>query len=463
MSTKHQTESKEKFIQKMNDLFKSFDTDGDGSISFEEYEKISSQLLIKDTLQKTVSKEHPISQQEFQDLSLKGYDFLYGIFKNMDINNDGTINFEEMRTVISQNQVDLDDESIQEIFKKYDTNGDGVIDFSEWVDILLYIPNFKDVNDLFSYWKQVTMRMTIEEELPIQIKKSEASSDQYKFMIAGALSGGASKTGTAPLERVKILKQVNPNFAKMTSGALLKELYKNEGIRGLFKGNGIHVLKSSPEKSINFLIYENVKYLFKNLRKGGDLSSLELLLAGSIAGGVSTAILHPMDVIKTQLTANPKTPTVASVLTNLIQEGKTNPSSSSLKRIKPFFKGLGTNLGGTIPSAGVNIMFYELIKDKIYGKHPLEQPGIVPIMGIGASSAIISAGIFYPLTLLKSKIMMKTDPSQTILTISKDVFKSYGFKGFYKGFAIATAKVVPQNSIAFAVYEASKVLLGVNK
>lgn len=43
------------------------------------------------------------------------------------------------------------------------------------------------------------------------------------------------------------------------------------------------------------------------------------------------------------------------------------------------------------------------------------------------------------------------------------IFKKEGVRGFFRGWAANTLKVVPQNSIRFVTYEFLKTLLGVKK
>ena len=72
--------------------------------------------------------------------------------------------------------------------------------------------------------------------------------------IAGGLAGAASRTVTSPLERLKILLQIEGSdgqFKRRGIYSNLKEMYRAEGfIRGFFRGNGMNVLRIAPHSAM---------------------------------------------------------------------------------------------------------------------------------------------------------------------------------------------------------------------
>ena len=95
------------------------------------------------------------------------------------------------------------------------------------------------------------------------------------YFVAGGIAGVVSRTATAPLDRLKVyliaqvgVKDDAMNHAK--SGAPLKAvktagrplieavktLWRMGGIRSLFAGNGLNVVKVMPESAIKFGSYE---------------------------------------------------------------------------------------------------------------------------------------------------------------------------------------------------------------
>lgn len=76
-------------------------------------------------------------------------------------------------------------------------------------------------------------------------------------------------------------------------------MLKEGGVRSLWRGNGINVLKIAPESAIKFAAYEQVKRLIKGDSKE-NLSIYERFCAGALAGGISQSSIYPLEVLKTR-------------------------------------------------------------------------------------------------------------------------------------------------------------------
>jgi solute carrier family 25 phosphate transporter 23/24/25/41 len=70
------------------------------------------------------------------------------------------------------------------------------------------------------------------------------------------------------------------------------------GIKSLWRGNGINVIKIAPESAFKFAAYEQAKsVIVKNLGAADrELSIYERFAAGSFAGGFSQSVIYPMEV-----------------------------------------------------------------------------------------------------------------------------------------------------------------------
>lgn len=144
------------------------------------------------------------------------------------------------------------------------------------------------------------------------------------YFIAGGLAGMISRTATAPLDRLKVYliaqttskdaavkaaKEGAPIKAVAHFGRPLidavKDLWRAGGLRSLFAGNGLNVLKVMPESAIKFGAYEASKKFFARL-DGSDPKHLHptaQFLAGGIGGAVAQCVVYPLDTLKLHVPA----------------------------------------------------------------------------------------------------------------------------------------------------------------
>jgi len=80
--------------------------------------------------------------------------------------------------------------------------------------------------------------------------------------IAGGVAGAVSRTVVSPLERLKILFQIQTvgrEEYKMSIGKALKKMWREEGFRGLMAGNGTNCIRIVPYSAVQFGSYNFYK------------------------------------------------------------------------------------------------------------------------------------------------------------------------------------------------------------
>ena len=308
----------------------------------------------------------------------------------------------------------------------------------------------------------------------------ENSKKHYQHFIAGALAGAVSRTLTAPLERLKILYQVNYRCSKIKPPRILKglkEVYISEGVTGLFRGNLINVSKATPETAIRLYVFEKVKFYLKAVH-GEKLSTDKLFFAGAIAGITASFSIFPLDVIKTRLSAAPSgTYTgILDTMSKLYKEGG----------VRIFYKGVEATFCSAMPNSGLNLCCYELLKRLFSGSYENDNSQYLStptLMLTGGLSAMISSSLLYPLQTIQSRLIMqglsKSDmhitrfnapffyvgdnliikKKQTMVQVIKSTFHKEGVRGFFKGYVPGMTKIIIGNAISFGSYEKFKTLL----
>jgi solute carrier family 25 phosphate transporter 23/24/25/41 len=386
---------------------------------------------------------------------------LYKLFHEIDANGDGKLSMEEVRDALPRLHIHpYSREQLARMMKQIDTDGDGTIDFDEWRTLLGLIPA-SNVQILFQYWEQAAViddsseGLMLATSIPVEISLTAPYVDSIKVIIAGGISGAASRTCTAPLERLKILYQVSKDKPPSVITGL-KYMYQRDGIRGLFRGNFTNVLKVIPEKSIKFWTFETAKTALSAHSRDQELGPTKLFLAGATSGVVTHTAVFPMEVIRTRLSAAPK-----EAYSGIIDCAQKIAKTEGL--FLPFFRGLSASLASTIPYSGLNLMTYELMKKALYGITDAE-PSIGSLMFVGSASNTACQMFFYPLTVAKSRIIMQGYHRLQIkglFPVLRDMLNE-GLRGLFKGFMPQLLKSAPSHAIMFGVYEQCKRWFNIN-
>jgi solute carrier family 25 protein 43 len=276
--------------------------------------------------------------------------------------------------------------------------------------------------------------------------------------VAGGVSGVASRTITSPLDVVKILAQVG---TKDTAGGFLQSfsnIYRNEGIKAFWKGNGIACVRLFPYNAIQFSSFNKMKVMLSD--EHGRLSMLNSMVAGSMGGVIATCTTYPTDMVKTRLTASHSDPAKAKY------HGIVHAFKLILQEegALAFYKGMSTSILGVIPYAGGTFMAYEFL-DKAWGKPKDKMTGFENFIN-GCLAASFAQTFSFPFDTIRKKLQAQSKTVSAemrpdvefngmIDCVVKTV-KQNGVLGLWRGTTANLAKVAPFAGIMFASFEAAK-------
>eukprot|EP01089_Gocevia_fonbrunei_P012976 TRINITY_DN3205_c0_g1_i1.p1 TRINITY_DN3205_c0_g1~~TRINITY_DN3205_c0_g1_i1.p1 ORF type:complete len:158 (+),score=27.98 TRINITY_DN3205_c0_g1_i1:58-531(+) len=127
----------------------------------------------------------------------------------------------------------------------------------------------------------------------------------YKWVFYGAISGAFSRSATAPLERLKILNQVQHLSVNGTKYkgvfSALRKIWVEEGFLAYWKGNGTNVVRIMPSEAARFFSYDVFKKLLYGKEGQYATSPLVRVAAGALAGMTSTLATFPLDLVRSRL------------------------------------------------------------------------------------------------------------------------------------------------------------------
>ncbi|ESK97415.1 mitochondrial carrier [Moniliophthora roreri MCA 2997] len=341
------------------------------------------------------------------------------------------------------------------------------------------------------------------------------SPEVASYFIAGGCAGAASRTVVSPLERLKIIQQVQPKGSTQYKGVWnsLVRMWKEEGFKGYMRGNGINCLRIVPYSAVQFTTYEQLKKWFA--RGSRELDTPKRLASGALAGITSVCSTYPLDLVRARLSiatasipinalpsateslgaalASTTTSAAASAtkattsspkLINAIHTSAAAQASALSHSYKPseltiwgmtmkivreeggvrgLYRGLVATAFGVAPYVGINFAAYELLRGIIT---PPGKTSVARKLTCGALAGSISQTLTYPFDVLRRK-MQVTGMKSSGLGIKYNgafealigIIRTEGFVGLYRGLWPNLLKVAPSIATSFFTYELVKDLL----
>lgn len=235
-------------------------------------------------------------------------------------------------------------------------------------------------------------------------------------LLVGATAGAVARSVTAPLDRVKILYQIDPSRAFSMQRALKSgvTIWRNTGARGLWRGNTAAVIRIAPYSAIAFTTYSQFEILFRTLTGIGGMNrkhdSGNVAMAGVIrfwsgagAGTVATLATYPLDLLRARVAAHwgvePKYPSYAGALREIV---RTEGAGA-------LFNGLRPTLVGIVPYAGLSFMTYETLKSWACRRWGYEHAGELPTASrlvMGAVAGLVAQTSTYPLHVVRRRMQV---------------------------------------------------------
>jgi len=135
-----------------------------------------------------------------------------------------------------------------------------------------------------------------------------------KDFLAGGIAAAISKTAVAPIERVKLLLQVQATSKQIAKADQYKGMVdcfvripKEQGFLAFWRGNMANVIRYFPTQALNFAFKDKYKQVFLG---GVDKNKQFLryfagnLASGGAAGATSLCFVYPLDFARTRLAAD---------------------------------------------------------------------------------------------------------------------------------------------------------------
>lgn len=266
--------------------------------------------------------------------------------------------------------------------------------------------------------------------------------------LAGGISAATAKTAIAPIERVKLILQIQEENQMIPKDKKYKGIIdcfvrvsSEQGVLSFWRGNLVNLIRYFPLQALNFSFNNFYKHLF-----GADASDKEShffkfflcnLVSGGLAGGSSLAFVYPLDFARTRMAAdissNFKNREYKNFIVCLQKIYKTDG-------LKGIYRGLIVSFYGAIVYRAGYFGFYDTLSS-----YELDNGrNIIRMFFIAQIVSFISSLISYPFDLVSRKMMMMSGipENEQIYKNTRDCWKQVyqigGVKEFYRG-ALANA------------------------
>ncbi|KAJ2782074.1 hypothetical protein H4R18_002494 [Coemansia javaensis] len=296
-----------------------------------------------------------------------------------------------------------------------------------------------------------------------------------KHLIAGGISGAVSRTVVSPLERMKILFQVQSKGGGGGgySGVVgtLAKIWREEGIAGYMRGNGTNIVRIVPYSAVQFATYEQLK---RALMEEGrtELDTKRRLLAGAGAGIASVAATYPLDIVRTRISVQtahalanvdalpknargrPIIPKMPGIVETFVHIYRTEGG------LRATYRGFGPTLAGVAPYIALNFQCYEVLR-KLFTPPGEAAPSGTRKLVCGALAGCCAQTITYPFDVLRRRMQVTSMSGinykySSTLDAIKQMIRSEGVLGLYRGLVPNYLKVAPAIGVSFWSYELAK-------
>jgi len=499
-------ENHQKYVEKWNEL----DQDNDGKIEKECIVEVLVENQLSDQPDTVNSRICPIQLQILEEKASE-------IIEEADISGDGSLTKQEFIGYMHEN-----DKRARIIFNELDTDNDGVLKITDIINheelkhldlseaqATAFLIELLDEDLIQSHWKDNCLEITRDEfrdwhiselfntrrtneilkaglaemfydisqklstaniEFTAYIGQKEPENDHRSFLdripvetfLFGGIAGAISRTTTAPLDRLKVFFQVHERSTRKGYLKTLQFMYSEGGIKSLWRGNFVNVMKIFPETGLKFGIFETIKNNFC----GAEPSKTQRFFAGATAGAMAQTCIYPIEVLKTRMVLRS-----TGQYTSVFNCARTIVQTEGLRA---FGRGYLPTVFGIFPYAGLELLFAETARGYLLSDHrwAINADGnlywfLPPV--IGGSSSFVAGSLVYPVNLIRTKMQAMRPKDYVELgsplehrapfigQIVKEIYTDYGLRGFYHGLGANLTKAVAATSITFGVWEYLKI------
>lgn len=296
--------------------------------------------------------------------------------------------------------------------------------------------------------------------------KGDNSSNQKKnytsqilvSLVSGVGAGILCTIACAPFDVAKVRLQIQGALGihKYSGGSvsIIRMIYREEGIRGVFKGVGPALFTVPLFWGVYWPIYDRMKSYCKD--NYPEISSYKMHLSSAIAAGVAgDVITNPFWVTRTR---------IQTLCLHSEVHLKSNISTWDMIKviyreegILAFYSGLGASFLG-LSHVAIQFPLYENLK-RICREHRADgKETVFDLIGSSIAAKLVASTITYPHEVLRARLQdgrfdHNKSKSFNLITVTKDIIKKEGVAALWSGLRVNLVRIVPATCTSFVSYE----------
>ncbi|KAL4202562.1 hypothetical protein AMTRI_Chr02g221700 [Amborella trichopoda] len=279
----------------------------------------------------------------------------------------------------------------------------------------------------------------------------------FNHFSTSGISVTAATGVTHPLDVVKVRLQmqlVGQKGPLTGMGKIFAEIVKIEGPQALYLGLTPALTRSLLYGGLRVGLYEPCKY-FCNLTLGST-NILVKIASGAFSGAIASALTNPTEVLKVRLQMNSnlgKTKVLREMQKIMSEEG-----------IIALWKGVGPAMARAAALTASQLATYDESKQALMHWTSLKEGFNLHLIS-SAIAGTVGTLVTAPMDMVKTRLMMQRESKKlgnyrNGFHCAYQVVVTEGPRALYKGGFTTFARLGPQTTITFLVYEKLRELAG---
>ncbi|KAL1511426.1 hypothetical protein AB1Y20_006225 [Prymnesium parvum] len=268
-----------------------------------------------------------------------------------------------------------------------------------------------------------------------------AGTPLWRFALAGSLGGAASRLATAPLEKLTIVMQLSGRTGLASMRRAARDVAARDGVRGFWAGAATNALRVGAFGGAVCVGYSQA---LARTPADAALDAREPLWrasAGALAGLGATLATHPLDVVRTRLTAARTAPTPWRAARALMAE----------EGMRGLFRGLTPACLSVVPFS-----LYDTSKAAMTSVAAIE-PSAALFAACGVVAGVSAQTCVYPLDVLRRRMQTAShadESSRTLRGALRGLLQAGGPRALFAGIVPTWLRVAPAAATSLLVRDA---------